>query len=721
MGRKLKTVIVLTISLLWLTSLKAVCPGATYYLDANNPIASDNNPGTFSLPWKTLNRAYTWYSGTGPKVQEGDTVLFRDGDYGAFREHTNDGTQYLFYRNNWITYKADAGHTPNLTSISIQNADKWGEIIHGNSYLIFDGFRILNGVGLSYTSYVQVKNCNITGPTEPYEGLYAPYVRPTYGIEARTTHYITIENNDISYIYRGMSISNETDNVVIKNNTIHRIGEDGIVTSGANQVVIENNIIYDLHHYRTVINIYGTKTGDFIQGEKVILQGTAVEGIFYNHVPKVGYDIINVWQTTQADFKEEWRAGRGDTIVGQTSGATLSNISNVDPARCDCVTLMPGTDIVFRANKLIRRYGGGVDGWGLKLDNPQNVTIENNLIDTAKPMNLGGTNNCYIYNNTFYGADGIEFYTYVDTVVDNFYNNFVERFFQRDDGAGVVWIKNHGNNIIGPASKGNAYGGPAHPFVINATEMQITDANPLFIDITSGDFRLKENSVAIDFGNPDYGPKTDILDNPRDAKPDAGCYEYISAQTNRPPVANAGTDQTVVDNDRDGSEEVTLDGSASRDPDGKIVSYIWSEAGLEIANGRKPPVTLSTGTHSIELTVTDNGGLTDTDSVIIKVVKEDEEFGVLPTGCYNNVINPLKGEEASIVVELEEPGRVKIDLYDTKGNKIKQLADEEKDAGTYPYYWNGKNDSGNVVGCGLYLVRIDAGDYKKTKKIVVVK
>jgi flagellar hook assembly protein FlgD len=37
------------------------------------------------------------------------------------------------------------------------------------------------------------------------------------------------------------------------------------------------------------------------------------------------------------------------------------------------------------------------------------------------------------------------------------------------------------------------------------------------------------------------------------------------------------------------------------------------------------------------------------------------------------------------------------------------------------YYWDGKDDSGNVVGSGLYFVHIEAGDYKETKKIVVVK
>jgi len=89
--------------------------------------------------------------------------------------------------------------------------------------------------------------------------------------------------------------------------------------------------------------------------------------------------------------------------------------------------------------------------------------------------------------------------------------------------------------------------------------------------------------------------------------------------------------------------------------------------------------------------------------------------------CYNNVFNPTKGEKALIVVELPEQAQIKISLYDIKGNKINELADEEKEAGTHKYYWDGRNGSGNVVGSGLYFVHIQAGDYKKTKKIVVIK
>lgn len=44
-----------------------------------------------------------------------------------------------------------------------------------------------------------------------------------------------------------------------------------------------------------------------------------------------------------------------------------------------------------------------------------------------------------------------------------------------------------------------------------------------------------------------------------------------------PPVANAVLDQTVKDADGTGSEPVTLNGSASYDPDGTSLTYLWQE------------------------------------------------------------------------------------------------------------------------------------------------
>jgi hypothetical protein len=93
-------------------------------------------------------------------------------------------------------------------------------------------------------------------------------------------------------------------------------------------------------------------------------------------------------------------------------------------------------------------------------------------------------------------------------------------------------------------------------------------------------------------------------------------YQYLIAPQgviNQPPVANAGADQTVTDTNGDGKESVTLDGSGSSDPDGKIVTYSWVETfpnqkkhDLNLATGVKPTVALAVGTHTIVLSVTDD-------------------------------------------------------------------------------------------------------------------
>jgi calcineurin-like phosphoesterase family protein/K319-like protein/purple acid phosphatase-like protein len=93
----------------------------------------------------------------------------------------------------------------------------------------------------------------------------------------------------------------------------------------------------------------------------------------------------------------------------------------------------------------------------------------------------------------------------------------------------------------------------------------------------------------------------------------------VNAAGNQSPVANAGVDQTVTDTDGNGSQAVTLNGSASSDPDGTIASYVWKEGATQIATGATPAVTLAVGVHTITLTVTDNLGATATDTMVATV------------------------------------------------------------------------------------------------------
>jgi subtilisin family serine protease/subtilase family serine protease len=94
---------------------------------------------------------------------------------------------------------------------------------------------------------------------------------------------------------------------------------------------------------------------------------------------------------------------------------------------------------------------------------------------------------------------------------------------------------------------------------------------------------------------------------------------YVSTK----PVADAGADQSLVDTNRDGTEIVTLDGTASFDSNGSIVSYTWTEGGTPLGSGATKVVPLAVGVHKLTLEVTDNDGETSRDTVVVTIYASD--------------------------------------------------------------------------------------------------
>lgn len=95
-----------------------------------------------------------------------------------------------------------------------------------------------------------------------------------------------------------------------------------------------------------------------------------------------------------------------------------------------------------------------------------------------------------------------------------------------------------------------------------------------------------------------------------------------NSATNKLPIANAGADQRFILP----KDSVLLDGTASKDPDGKIVLYNWVMIQGPVyftvisSNSSKTLIkNLVTGIYQFELTVTDNGGLSAKDTMQIIV------------------------------------------------------------------------------------------------------
>ncbi|HEX6848182.1 MAG TPA: PKD domain-containing protein [Chitinophagaceae bacterium] len=112
--------------------------------------------------------------------------------------------------------------------------------------------------------------------------------------------------------------------------------------------------------------------------------------------------------------------------------------------------------------------------------------------------------------------------------------------------------------------------------------------------------------------------------------------------SNRPPLSNAGPDQTV----NLPTSTVNLDGRASTDPDNNITNYSWSKISgpssynFANANAAQAQVTnLVAGEYKFELNVTDAGGLFDKDTMQVTVNPDPNNpvVNVYVAGMENNL------------------------------------------------------------------------------------
>ncbi len=105
-----------------------------------------------------------------------------------------------------------------------------------------------------------------------------------------------------------------------------------------------------------------------------------------------------------------------------------------------------------------------------------------------------------------------------------------------------------------------------------------------------------------------------------------------------------------------------------------------------------------------------NNTLLSTDSKIIP-----EVFALHQN--YPNPFNPV----TSLRYDLPEDGLVNITIYDMMGRIVKTLVNSSQTAGYKSISWNAANDRNESVSAGLYLYTIQAGEFRQTKKMVLLK
>jgi hypothetical protein len=82
--------------------------------------------------------------------------------------------------------------------------------------------------------------------------------------------------------------------------------------------------------------------------------------------------------------------------------------------------------------------------------------------------------------------------------------------------------------------------------------------------------------------------------------------------------------------------------------------------------------------------------------------------------------NPFSSNTA-IRYGLPIKSHVKLIIYDVNGRVVTVLVNDDVDAGYYTTHWDGQNKAGVVVPSGVYFLKFNAGDYRITRKLLLIK
>jgi flagellar hook assembly protein FlgD len=83
--------------------------------------------------------------------------------------------------------------------------------------------------------------------------------------------------------------------------------------------------------------------------------------------------------------------------------------------------------------------------------------------------------------------------------------------------------------------------------------------------------------------------------------------------------------------------------------------------------------------------------------------------------------NPFQAQgQTTIEYSLPEQTEVSVKVYDVLGRRVRTLVSEETQrSGVHTLQWNARDKQGQAVASGVYFARLDAGQTRSIKMVVV--
>jgi hypothetical protein len=188
----------------------------------------------------------------------------------------------------------------------------------------------------------------------------------------------------------------------------------------------------------------------------------------------------------------------------------------------------------------------------------------------------------------------------------------------------------------------------------------------------------------------------------------------------------ADTVDTAIYTRMDGG--VTLPGSFTKSGLGLVATFqLWvtsNQAGASIPitidydlvpltrNTRYATIAGTSTDFQVRRSVTVNIALATN---IDKITETVTEYGLHQN--YPNPFNP----ETMIRYDLATQSPVKLSVYNLLGQQVATLVDALQSAGSHRIAWNGRNGNGQVMPAGMYIYRLEAGAFRESRRMLLLK
>ncbi len=230
-------------------------------------------------------------------------------------------------------------------------------------------------------------------------------------------------------------------------------------------------------------------------------------------------------------------------------------------------------------------------------------------------------------------------------------------------------------------------------------------------------------SMVLDIDGDDM--KVNVI-SPVGAVIDHFTIRHLDKTVNQAPTANIDAPATGLSN-----TAIAFSGANSTDIDGTIAHYLWDFGDDNTSNLANPSHSYATsGTYNLQLTVTDNGGLTNTTNASITISSLSTELTNgntimiagekgqsthytmdIPLGAKDLVLSLLGGSgDADLYVRFgQQPTKTEYDCRPYKGGNKETCTMEPTQKGTYHIMIFGFDNYADVALVGNYTATIPSG------------